>query len=61
MVGRIRHVYNSADQMSYRLKIKLSTDFGRLRDVCVIDNRVMNERLQVLRAAQDSIKTKEEK
>ena len=47
--------------MSYRLKIKLSTDFGRLRDVCVIDNRVMNERLQVLRAAQDSIKTKEEK
>jgi rod shape-determining protein MreC len=61
MVGQIRHVFNSADQMSYRLKVKLSTDFGKLRDVCVIDNRAMAERLQILRAAQDSIKSKDEK
>lgn len=58
LVGKVRHVYNSPDGVSYRLKIKLSTDFGSLRDVCVIDNSVMNERLELLRATQDSIKGK---
>ena len=53
------HVYNSADGLSYRLNIELSTNFGRLRDVCVIDNTEMQERIDLLRAAQDSIKTKE--
>jgi rod shape-determining protein MreC len=59
LVGKILHVYNSSDGLSYRLKIKLSTDFASLRDVCVIDNSVMNERLELLRASQDSIKVKE--
>lgn len=59
LVGTILHVYNSADGLSYRLKVKLSTDFGNLRDVCVIDDAVMEERLQILRAAQDSIKPKQ--
>jgi rod shape-determining protein MreC len=59
LVGKILHVYNSSDGLSYRLKIKLSTDFASLRDVCVIDNSVMNERLELLRASQDSIKGKE--
>jgi len=45
--------------LSYRLQVKLATDFGRLRDVCVIDDATMEERLKVLRAAQDSIKPKE--
>ena len=58
LVGKVRHVYNSPDGVSYRLKIKLATDFGSLRDVCVIDNSVMNERLELLRATQDSIKGK---
>jgi rod shape-determining protein MreC len=35
--------------------LRLSTDFARLRDVCVIDDAVMKERLQIMRAAQDSI------
>lgn len=56
LVGKILHVYNSVDGVSYRLQIKLSTDFGRLRDVCVIDNAPVQERLDVMRAAQDSLK-----
>ena len=59
MVGKVLHVYNSADGLSYRLKVKLSTDFANLRDVNVIDNTVLEERMQIMRAAQDSIKTKD--
>ena len=59
LVGHVRYVFNSADGMSYRLKIQLSTDFGKLRDVFVIDNAPMQERLDLMRAAQDSIKIKE--
>ncbi|MBO4827438.1 MAG: rod shape-determining protein MreC [Prevotella sp.] len=59
LVGKILHVYNSADGLSYRLQVQLSTDFGILRNVCVIDDTVMQERLKVLRAAQDSLKVKE--
>ena len=54
-VGKILHVFNSADGLSYRVQLRLSTDFARLRDVCVIDDAVMKERLQIMRAAQDSI------
>ena len=60
-VGKILHVYNSADGISYRLQVELSTDFGKLRDVCVIDNKPVLERLDALRAAQDSLKPKEDK
>ena len=59
MVGKILHVYNSADQMSYRLRVKLSTDFGRLRDVCVVDNTALSEQIEVMSAAEDSIRMKE--
>ena len=59
MVGKILHVYNSADQMSYRLRVKLSTDFGKLRDVCVVDNTALSEQIEVMRAAEDSIRMKE--
>lgn len=34
LVGKILHVFNSKDGLSYRLQVALSTDFGRLRDVC---------------------------
>lgn len=58
MVGKILHVYNSKDGLSYRLQVQLSTDFSKLRDVCVIDDSMMRERLDVLRAAQDSLDTR---
>lgn len=56
-VGRILHVFNSADGLSYRVQLRLSTDFACLRDVCVIDDAAMKERLEIMRAAQDSIAT----
>ena len=56
MVGKVGTVFNSADGLSYRVQVKLSTDFGRLRDVCVIADDSMKERLELMRAAQDSIK-----
>lgn len=56
-VGRILHVFNSADGLSFRVQLRLSTDFARLRDVCVIDDAAMKERLEIMRAAQDSIAT----
>lgn len=56
-VGRILHVFNSADGLSYRVQLRLSTDFARLRDVCVIEDAAMKERLEIMRAAQDSIET----
>ena len=56
-VGRILHVFNSADGLSYRVQLRLSTDFARLRDVCVIDDTAMKERLEIMRAAQDRIES----
>ena len=55
VVGKIKHVYNSANGLSFRLKITLSTDFGRLRDVCVINDKEMDRKLEILHAAEDSI------
>lgn len=57
-VGKIIHVFNSADGISYRLQVQLYTDFGNLRDVCVIDNAPMREQLEVMRRAQDSLAVK---
>lgn len=57
-VGRIKSVHNSQNGISYRLKIYLSTDFGNLRDVYVVDNKAMKERQQLINAANDSIKVK---
>ena len=60
MVGKVIHVYNSPDGLSYRLMVELATDFGNLRNVCVIDDKVMKERIEVMRAAEDSIHAKRE-
>lgn len=57
-VGKILHVYNSSDGLSYRVQVQLYTDFSRLRDVCVIDDSQIQERLDILRAAQDSLEKK---
>lgn len=56
MVGKVLHVFNSADGLSYRVQVKLSTDFVRLRDVCLVDDSALQERIDLMRAAQDSIK-----
>lgn len=60
LIGKIIHVYNSPDGLSYRCMVELSTDFGNLRNVCVIDDKIMQERLEIQRAAEDSIKNKKE-
>ena len=56
MVGKVLHVFNSADGLSYRVQVKLSTDFARLRDVCLVDDSALQERIDLMGAAQDSIK-----
>ena len=55
-MGKVRHVYNSDDGLSYRLAIQLSTDFGNLRDVCVIDDASIRQQREMMVAAQDSLK-----
>jgi rod shape-determining protein MreC len=55
LVGKIEKIYNSADGLSYRLKVRLSTDFGCLRDVCVISDKSVGEQLQLMKDVQDSI------
>ncbi len=55
-VGKITNVYNSSDGLSYRLKVQLATDFGCLRDVCVISDNTIAERARLLEAAKDSLR-----
>ena len=56
IVGKILEVYNSRDGLSYRLKVLLSTDFGRLRDVCVVNDKTIIEQATLLEAARDSMR-----
>lgn len=55
LVGKIEQVYNSKDGLSYKLKVRLSTDFGCLRDVCVISDKSIAERAALMQAARDSV------
>ena len=55
LVGKVTKLENSDDGLSYRLRVLLSTDFANLRDVCVIDDKAVRERLDLLRQANDSI------
>ena len=59
MVGKIPHVFNSSDGLSYRVQLSLSTDFGKLRHVCVIDNSALKDKALLLKAAQDSLKPRD--
>ena len=54
-VGRIEKIFNSKDGLSYRLQIHLSTDFANLRDVCIINDSSMVERMRLKEAAIDSL------
>ena len=58
LVGQIEQAYNSRDGLSYKLKIRLSTDFSNLRDVVVINDKSIAERAALLQAARDSISSK---
>lgn len=55
-VGKVLYVFKSLDGLSLQLQVRLSTDFSTLRDVCIIDDAKMKERIDLMRAAQDSIK-----
>ncbi|MBR3522175.1 MAG: rod shape-determining protein MreC [Prevotella sp.] len=54
-VGKIVHVYNSPDGVSYRIQVHLYTDFSTLRDVMVIDNEKVGEQLELIRHATDTL------
>lgn len=56
MVGKILHVFNSSDGLSYRVQLRLATDFGNLRHVCVIDNTPLKDKAMLLKAAQNSLR-----
>ncbi len=55
LVGKVVKAFNSSDGLSYRLKIRLSTDFGNLRDVVVISDKSIGERMRLIQAAKDSL------
>jgi rod shape-determining protein MreC len=55
LVGRIEKIYNSADGLSYRLKVRLSTDFACIRDVSVIGDKTIKERVRLQEQVKDSI------
>ena len=54
----IKYYNNSIDGLSYKLKVRLSTDFGNLRDVCVISDKSIAERALLMQAARDSMEMK---
>ena len=58
-VGKIEQAYNSSDGLSYKLKVRLSTDFGDVRDVVVISDKSIAERAALMQAARDSISIKQ--
>ena len=58
-VGKIEQAYNSSDGLSYKLKVRLSTDFGNVRDVVVICDKSIAERAALMQAARDSISFKQ--
>lgn len=58
LVGKIEKVFNSNDGLSYKLQVRLSTDFSCLRDVVVVSDKRISERVKLLEAARDSIRLK---
>ena len=61
LVGQIEQAYNSSDGLSYKLKVRLSTDFSCVRDVVVISDKSIAERAALMQAARDSISIKKNK
>ena len=46
-VGTIEEITDSQDGLSYQLKVKLFTDFGRLNDVRVIVRKGQEEQIKL--------------
>ena len=59
LVGQIEKVFNSSDGLSYKLQVRLSTDFGCLRDVFVINDKSITERVRLMEAARDSLRNQQ--
>lgn len=59
LVGKMETVYNSRDGLSYKVKVRLATDFGNLRDVFVICDRNKAERVRLTETAIDSLSQKQ--
>ncbi|MCF0160905.1 MAG: rod shape-determining protein MreC [Bacteroidaceae bacterium] len=57
VAGKIVAIYDSNDGMSYELKVQLSTDFGRIRDVMILPLQAAPE----LNVLQDRVNKLEEK
>ena len=55
LVGKIEKIFNSADGLSYRLKVRLTTDFGCLRDVVIISDSNIGEQMRLMEQVNDSI------
>lgn len=51
-VGYIKKKEYSDNGLSYKLQVALSTDFGNLRDVCVIDNTALSEQAALMHEAE---------
>ena len=51
-IGEVSEIGDSEDGMSYRLKVRLLTNFETLRDVSVITNYVHNERRELEESAE---------
>lgn len=54
-VGKIIAAHNSEDGLSYKLKIKLATNFTHLRDVRVVDNSKLKDKIRIQQMAKDSL------
>jgi rod shape-determining protein MreC len=55
LVGKMETVYNSRDGLSYKVKVRLTTDFANLRDVFVVCDRNNAERVRLTKMAADSL------
>jgi len=53
-VGKVSKIENSDDGLSYKLQVHLGTDFSRLQDVCIVQQRFQSE-IHTLEQKADSL------
>ena len=53
-VGKVKTIENSDDGLSYKLQVHLGTDFSRLQDVCIVQQRFQSE-IHTLEQKADSL------
>lgn len=52
-VGIVEDISDSNDGLSYRVKVKLFTDYARLKDVCVIEKKGRHEQEELENRAKE--------